>query len=196
MKLTKTILTSAMACSLWACASTTPPTPEVNLNDVSGKDTKQAQLTTPETEKEEASRPTQSVQTTIIDNGQSPNAQNMQESGFSCATLYTNYEASMLAFQPKKKKKKSFLSRLGSSTLGSASAIGLGAMMGGADPRLVQNIVTGAEIVGDATQTRQNVSLFTNATSTMDVSREAYKLALNNGCDVAKLQTITEKFGE
>ncbi len=116
---------------------------------------------------------------------------------FDCDMLYKNYDVAMENNAPKKKKKKfglGSIAKIAGSGIGSSVALMTGADLG--TLKTVVDAEQAVNAVNTVTTVNESMDTLTSATKVIDINRSAYKLAMQNGCEVSKLDKITKKYGE
>lgn len=114
---------------------------------------------------------------------------------FNCETLYSNYSTAMSQFKEASvpKKKGSFLRNLGQAALNNSGAL---ASMTGVGLIASTQIQTVGKIASRATGHNPNdpsqmIAVMGTASSAIEVQRTSNKLALENGCDISRLNPDT-----
>lgn len=111
---------------------------------------------------------------------------------FDCTQLYKNYDTAMAGLQPETKKKKSFLGSVLGTGLATTGAGLLGANIGVL--KTMNKVEQAAAIVNKAGDAQDNLNTLTSASKTISVNKSAYNLAMEKGCSVEELETITKKY--
>ena len=121
-----------------------------------------------------------------------PSSDTKSSTSEQCAQLYNNYDVAMAQFAPKKKK-KSFFGKLANAAAGAGGIAGVGMLQAGVDVDTVRAVNQGANMINTA-NAADNYSTLMNATNVIEVNRTAYRLAMENNCDVSELEKITKKY--
>lgn len=117
-----------------------------------------------------------------------------QAGTFDCDQLYDNYKDAMETHGVKKKKKFGLgkIAKIAGSGLGSSVALVSGADLG------VLKTVSQAESIANTVNVvsgnQNGLNTLMEATNVLEINRTAYRLAMENGCKIKKLDKITKKY--
>jgi len=135
--------------------------------------------------------PKATPQTIVIN--QSPSAEkSANAANFDCEQLYTNHATAMGHFtkQEAPKEKGGFMKSLGKTVLNNAGTVAGLAGVGFVDAKKLGdagNLLSIASGNSTAPDPSQMINIFGTASSAIEVQRTSMRLALENGCDTARL---------